>query len=462
MIKDSQGQNRGPVFFIDDEKAIRTSVRQCLELDDWDCQDFARAQEALERIGPRFTGMVLTDVKMPGMGGLELQKAIHAIDPDIPVVLVTAHGDIAMAVEAMRAGAYDFIEKPFEPERILEVVRRALEKRRLVLDNRELRLDLAAAEGLDARLVGSSPGMRLIKREIVNIASTPASVLLVGETGTGKEVAARCLHESSPRRERPFMALNCGAIPHQLAESELFGHERGAFTGAVRSHRGKLEAAAGGTLFLDEITSMPLEVQGKLLRALQDREVLPVGGNVARPVEFRLLSATNENPKEAIEKGRLRQDLYYRLSTVELVIPPLRERGEDVLQLFSLFLDRAATTYDREVQPPGAEFIAGLMRHNWPGNVRELKNLAERYALSSLSALAMLCPPASESTPCTTSPGAPLAEQVQLFERQLIKDAIKRHQGEMKAVMEDLGLPRRTLNEKMAKFGLSRTTDLDA
>jgi two-component system C4-dicarboxylate transport response regulator DctD len=458
---DSPVKYQGLVFFIDDEKAIRASVRQCLELDDFVCQDFMRAQEALAQISPQFPGVVISDVKMPGMDGLALQKAIHAIDPDIPVVLVTAHGDIGMAVEAVRAGAYDFMEKPFESEAILEVAGRALEKRRLVLDNRELRLDLAAAEGLDARLVGSSPAMRALKREIVNIAPTVASVLLVGETGTGKEVVARCLHELSPRRARPFMALNCAAIPHQLAESELFGHERGAFTGAVRPHRGKLEAAAGGTLFLDEITSMPLEVQGKLLRALQDREVLPVGSNTPRPVEFRLVSAANEEVQAAVAQGRLRADLYYRLNTVELAIPPLRERGQDVPLLFSLFLDRAASTYDREVQPPGREFMAALLRHRWPGNVRELKNLAERYALSG--APEALPPPGLADAPHkgTALLGASLAEQVQHFERQIIKDAIKRHQGDMKAVMEELGLPRRTLNEKMAKFGLSRSTSLE-
>ena len=451
----SQENNQGLVFFIDDEKAIRASVRQCLELADFACRDFARAQEALEQITLQFPGVVLSDVKMPGMDGLALQKAVQAIDPDIPVVLVTAHGDIGMAVEAMRAGAYDFIEKPFEPLAILEVARRALEKRRLVLDNRELRLDLAAAEDLDARLVGSSPQMRALKREIVNIAPTVASVLLVGETGTGKEGVARCLHELSPRRTRTFLALNCAAIPPQLAESELFGHERGAFTGALRPHRGRLEAAAGGTLFLDEITSMPLEVQGKLLRALQDREVLPVGGNTPRPVEFRLVSAANEDPQEAIAKGRLRADLYYRLSTVELAIPPLRQRGQDLPLLFSLFLERAASTYDREVSPPRPQFMAALLRHHWPGNVRELKNLAERYALSSRpEALAL---PGQAATPQgPAAQGASLAEQVQHFERQIIKDAIKRHQGDMRAVLEELGLPRRTLNEKMAKFGLSR------
>ncbi|MBI4800397.1 MAG: sigma-54-dependent Fis family transcriptional regulator [Desulfarculus sp.] len=455
----SPRQDPGPVLFIDDEATMRTSVRQWLELAGLACQDFDRAQKALDTLSPGFARMVLTDVKKPGMDGLALQRAVFELDPDIPVVLVTAHGDITMAVESMRAGAYDFIEKPFDPERILDVVRRALEKRRLVLENRELRQDLAAAEGLDARLMGSSPSMRALKREIVNIAPTKANVLLVGETGTGKEVVARCLHELSPRRSHPFLAVNCAAIPQQLAESELFGHERGAFTGATHPRVGKLEAASGGTLFLDEISSMPLEVQGKLLRVLQDREVLPIGSNTPRPVDFRLVSATNEYPQEAIRNARLREDLYYRLSTVEWVIPPLRERKEDVPMLFSLFLDRAANTYDREVQPPSAEQMLSLMRHAWPGNVRELKNLAERYALSSLSALSTLPGFWSASGAVRSAPATPLAEQVQLFERQIIKDAIKRHQGDMREVMAELSLPLRTLNEKMAKYGLLRHED---
>ncbi len=456
----STANHGGLVFFIDDEKAIRDSLRQGLELAGLTCQDFDRAQKALDLLTPDFPGIVLSDVKMPGMDGLELQRAVHQLDPDLPVVLVTAHGDINMAVEAIRAGAYDFIEKPFEPERILDLVHRALEKRRLVLENRQLRRDLEAAEGLDARLVGSSPAMRALKREIVNIAPTTASVLLVGETGTGKEVVARCLHELSPRRSHPFVAVNCAAIPPQLAESELFGHERGAFTGAVRPRVGKLEAASGGTLFLDEITSMPLDIQGKLLRALQDREIFSVGSNKPRPVDFRLVSAANEAPREAIQAGRLREDLYYRLGTVEFFVPPLRERKQDVPLLFSLFLDRAAITYDREASPPGPELMMAMMRYDWPGNVRELKNLAERHALSSLSAAAML--PGFDTSgglePAT--PGASLSDQVQLFERHLIKDAIKRHKGDMKKVMAELGLPRRTLNEKMAKYNLERSRSL--
>jgi two-component system, NtrC family, C4-dicarboxylate transport response regulator DctD len=449
------------VYFIDDEKHMRASVRQWLELAGFACEDFDRAGKALDLLSRSFAGVVLSDVKMPGMDGRAFQRAAYELDPDIPVVLITAHGDITMAVEAIRAGAYDFIEKPFEPERILEVVRRALEKRRLVLENRELRVSLAAAEGLDARLMGSSLAMRALKREIVNIASTTANILLVGETGTGKEVVARCLHELSPRRSQPFLAVNCAAIPPQLAESELFGHERGAFTGAIRPRVGKLEAANGGTLLLDEVSSMPLDIQGKLLRALQDREVLPVGSNTPRPVDFRLVSAVNEDPGEAIRGGRLREDLYYRLSTVEMTMPPLRERKEDVPTLFSLFLDRAANTYDREVQPPGPEFMAALMRHRWPGNVRELKNLAERYALSSLSAARFLPGLVSEPESAGAQAGTTLADQVALFERQLIKETIKRHQGDMKAVMDELSLPRRTLNEKMAKYGLTRSDGLE-
>jgi two-component system C4-dicarboxylate transport response regulator DctD len=448
----------GQVFFVDDDQAMRDSAREWLELSGFEVRDFDRAEKALKALVAEFSGVVVSDVKMPGMNGIAFMRAVAQVDPDIPVVLVTAHGDISMAVEAIRDGAYDFIEKPFDPDRILEVVRRALEKRRLVLENRLLKSDLAAAEGLDARLVGSSPAMRALKREIVNIAPTDASVLLVGETGTGKDVAARCLHDLSLRRGRTFMAVNCAAIPTQIAESEFFGHQRGAFTGAQRQRIGRLEAAKGGTLFLDEITSMPLEIQGKMLRALQDKEITPVGSNSPRPVDFRLLSASNHDPMQAIVKGQLREDLYYRLNTVELTIPPLRERREDIPLLFSLFLERAAETFGREVEPPDSRGMAALMAHDWPGNVRELKNMAERYVLSGLAAgerLSRLLAGRQEA-----SLDASLGDHVAWFERQLIAEAIKRHQGNMKAVMADLGLPRRTLNEKMVKFGLSRSNGL--
>ena len=265
------------VILVDDEQSVRDSARQWLELSDFEVADYADARVALQDISPDYAGIVLTDVKMPGLDGLAFQKEIAAIDEHIPVVLFTGHGDIAMAVEAIRGGAYDFVEKPFDPEQIVETIKRALEKRRLVVENRQLKLALSDCEGIDSRLVGTSQPMRELKKEITHIAPTRANVLIFGETGTGKEVIARAIHNLSQLNKGPYMALNCATIPVDMAESELFGHVSGAFTGAAGKRIGKLEAANGGTLFLDELNSMPLDVQGKLLRALEMREITPLG-----------------------------------------------------------------------------------------------------------------------------------------------------------------------------------------
>jgi two-component system C4-dicarboxylate transport response regulator DctD len=445
------------VILVDDEQSVRDSARQWLELSDLTVRDFDNARAALESVTRDFAGIILSDVKMPDIDGLAFQKMIARIDPHIPVVLFTGHGDIAMAVEAIRAGAYDFLEKPFDPERIVETIKRALEKRQLVLENRQLKKALQDSEGIDSRLVGGSAPMRALKREIANIAPTIANVLILGETGTGKEVIARSIHTLSDRGKGPYLALNCAAIPVNMAESELFGHKSGAFTGAQGKRVGKLEAANNGTLFLDELGSMPMDVQGKLLRALECMEITPLGGNTPRPVQFRLLSAMNEDPRKAIEEGRLREDLYFRLNTVELLVPPLRERKEDIPILFSFFLERAADVYGRTVEPPPAESLAIMMSHDWPGNVRELKSLSERYVLSSLPHEERIPKLLSGKVVDRRESAVALRDQVNLFERHLIKESLARHDGNVKDVIADLRVPRRTLNEKMAKYGLKRS-----
>ncbi|WP_421781442.1 sigma-54-dependent transcriptional regulator [Kiloniella litopenaei] len=448
----------GPVMLIDDERAIRVSTKQWLELAGHsEIEDFQDARSALENLNWHYQGIVISDVKMPGMDGLSLLREVKNIDANIPVVLVTGHGDVSMAVEAMRNGAYDFIEKPFEPEHLLDIVRRALEKRALVLDNRALKRDLVAAEGLDARLVGANPIMRALKRDIIDIAPTSASILIQGETGSGKEVVASCLHEFGENPSGNFVAVNCAAIPEQMAESEFFGHEKGAFTGAQSRRMGKLEAANGGTLFLDELSSMPMDLQAKLLRALEERKVTPLGGNVAKPVQFRLIAALQEPPEEAIASGRLREDLYYRIATFVMAIPPLRARKDDLPILFRLLAKRAAETFGREIEMPGPEGIASLMAHNWPGNVRELRNAAERYALSTRPPEEKLSIILNSEKESKTKTSLPLTEQVRLFERNVIFASLGRHKGNVSAVIEELSIPRRTLNEKMAKYNLKRS-----
>lgn len=443
------------VYLVEDEPAMRASVAKWLKISGIEVQEFDGSDGVLDQLAPDFRGTVLSDVKMPRMDGMGLLRNINSIDPDLPVVLFTGHGDIAMAVEAMRIGAYDFIEKPFEPERLLDVVKRALEKRRLVLENRRLTRELESASGLDARLIGSDPAIREIKREILNIAPTDANVLIHGETGTGKEIVARSLHEFSLRRKLPFVAVNCAALPTQIVESELFGHERGSFTGADQRRIGKLEAAHGGTLFLDELTGMSMEIQAKLLRALEDRKVTRLGSNTPVECDFRLIAAMNEPVNESVKNGKLRKDLLYRLGTVEFDMPPLRLRKRDVVDLFGLFCERAAEVYERDMPPLTAQGAAALIAHSWPGNVRELRNVAERYVLSShqpeerLSRI--LEGSAQSELDCSSLP-----DQLAQFERHLLKDALKRHHGKLQHVMAELGLPRRTLSDKMTKYGLAR------
>jgi len=440
---------------------MRSATRQWLELAGFVVHDFSRASAALEQLDRNFAGVLLSDIKMPGMDGIELQRRVREADPDIPVILVTGHGDIALAVQAMRDGAYDFIEKPFAPEHLLDIVQRAQEKRTLVLDNRNLMRDLAASEGLDGRLVGHSPEMRGLKREIYDYAPTNASVLISGPTGSGKEVVARCLHDLGPNPSGPFIAVNCAAIPTQMAESELFGHTRGAFTGAQACREGKLQAANGGTLFLDELTSTPMDVQGKLLRALEEQVVVPLGSNTEIPVSFRLVAAIQEDPEEAVSSERLRKDLFYRIATIALKIPPLNARREDIPLLFKLFSDLAGDAYGREVPVLDAAAHASVMSHDWSGNVRELKNTAERFVLSSHPIEDRLAHILGAAEEPFGEDKLSLADQVRVYEKRLLQEALCRHQGNISAVMEDLSIPRRTLNEKMTKYNLARNADQD-
>ncbi len=449
------------VFIVDDEQSVRTSMRTGLELVGIDVQDFQSAEDMLKVLPKNLNGLVITDVKMPGMDGIELLTTIMKVDPDLPVIIITGHGDIDMAVQAMQKGAYDFMEKPFHPERLIEAVKRGMEKRKLVLENRLLRNQVDSYDKLAGRMIGISDPIRRLRDEILSIAGTDANVLLLGETGTGKEVAARCIHDLSKRDKGPFVALNGAAIPETTAESELFGHEKGAFTGAYQNHAGSMVRAKNGSLFLDEIMSMPIGLQAKLLRALQENEVLPLGAKKTVATDFRLISAANEAPADAINEGRLRADLYYRINTVELRLPPLRDRREDIAPLFRCFADNAAETYDRPTQFLSSTELATLMTHHWPGNVRELKNVAERVILSNLPEndrlAAAMTRTGDLSQPLAKE--ASLDEQLQHFERQVIQNALKRHSGKISLVMEELDVPRRTLNSKMQRLGIIRLED---
>jgi len=434
------------VIFVDDEAAIREAVREWLELSGFAVRLCASAAECLHALEPDFPGVVVSDLRMPGMDGLALLEAVQARDRDLPFLLVTGHGDVPQAVEAMRLGAYDFIEKPFTPERLLGSLKRALEKRRLQQENRRLRQQADSRAQLDGRLLGISRPILHLRKQVLDLAQAPVNVLLRGDTGSGKELVARCLHDFGPRAERPFVALNCAAIPENLFESELFGHESGAFTGAQGKRIGKLEHANGGTLFLDEIESMPLAQQVKLLRVLQEQQLERLGSNQSIRIDVRVVAATKPDLRDEVRAGRFREDLLYRLNVAELQLPPLRDRREDIPLLFEHFAALAGERLQRPVPNLTPAELAHLLAHDWPGNVRELGNAAERHVLGLA---APLDAPREDSAPS-------LAELMEAYEAQCLRQALARSKGDIKAVMGLLQLPRRTLNEKMQRHGLAR------
>ncbi|AMS16410.1 MULTISPECIES: sigma-54-dependent transcriptional regulator [Pseudomonas] len=433
------------VMLVDDEASIRTAVEQWLSLSGFEVQLFSRAEDCLARLPRDFPGVILSDVRMPGISGLELLKEVQQRDADLPVILLTGHGDVPMAVEAMRDGAYDFLEKPFSPETLLSSLRRALDKRGLVLENRRLHEQADTREKIDSTLLGVSRALQTLRRQVVDLAALPVNVLIRGETGSGKELVARCLHDFGPRADKPFVALNCAAIPEQLFEAELFGHESGAFTGAQGKRIGKLEYADGGTLFLDEIESMPLAQQVKLLRVLQEQKLERLGSNQSIEVDLRIIAATKPDLLDEARAGRFREDLAYRLNVAQLRLPPLRDRREDIPLLYEHFAHAAAERLGRSVAPLSGAQLSRLLSHDWPGNVRELANVAERQVLGL-----------GEPEPETIDPGQSLAAQQEAFEAQCLRAALTRHKGDIKAVLVELQLPRRTFNEKMQRHGLAR------
>lgn len=454
MTTETLIDSHAQVILVDDDPHLRQALSQTLDLAGLKVVALADAQGLAARIEADWPGVVVSDIRMPGIDGLQLLEQLHARDSELPVLLITGHGDVPLAVQAMRAGAYDFLEKPFATDALLDSVRRALALRRLVLDNRSLRLALSDRQQLATRLVGQSPAMLRLREQIGALAGTRADVLILGETGAGKEVVARALHDLSSRRDGPFVAINAGALAESVVESELFGHEPGAFTGAQKRRIGKFEFANGGTLFLDEIESMSLDVQVKLLRLLQERVVERLGGNQLIPLDIRIIAATKEDLRQSADQGRFRADLYYRLNVAPLRIPALRERGDDILVLFQHFADAAS---ERHGLPPHSlqpAQRAVLLRHEWPGNVRELQNAAERFALGLELALDGQ-PTASASDIHIPAPSGNLSEQVEQFERSLIAAELAQPHSSMRSLAEALGVPRKTLHDKLRKHGLS-------
>jgi two-component system C4-dicarboxylate transport response regulator DctD len=446
------------VILVEDDEHVRAAYAQALELKGINVSIMPSAAGVIERIGRRWPGIIITDIRMPGTDGLELMALALEIDPELPVILITGHGDVPMAVQAMRDGAYDFLQKPFPPDILTDAVRRALEKRRLTIENRELRARLTDAGPLEQSIVGRSAGMVRLRDLIRNFAETDADVLIIGETGAGKECVARSLHDLSSRSAGRFVPINCGALPQNIIESELFGHEAGAFTGATKQRIGRIEHAMGGTLFLDEIESMPMDLQVKMLRVLEERKIVRLGSNEEIPIDVRVMAATKEDLREAAAQGHFREDLYYRLNVLSLAIPPLRDRRDDILLLFHHFSTQNAVPsrgMPRDVEP---ETLAALLAHDWPGNVRELKNAAIRYNLG----LELDLSQSGGSGQMPEDRGQPagwLNQQVATFESQIIQRMLRQNAGSLKQTYEALGISRKTLYDKMQKYGIAAGKD---
>lgn len=441
-----------PIFFVDDEPDIRQVMEQTLMLEGLSVRCFDSGPSVLEALSPEFDGVLLCDYHMPDMDGLALLRAVQDLDDAIPLIILTGQGDISTAVSAMQQGAYDFIEKPFNHEELIELLKRAQEKRQLALENRQLKAQLRQFARPGPRLLGESPSMKRVMAMIDPLLDTSADILLHGETGAGKDAIARYIHENSPRSNHNFVAINCGAVPDNLIESELFGHEAGAFTGADKRRIGKFEHANKGTLFLDEVESMPMSLQIKLLRVLEERKVERLGSNQTIDVDVRIIAASKSDLKALSDRDDFRPDLYYRLNVVEVDIPPLRERKEDIPLLFHHFVLIAAARYDRESIPLDAGQAARLMQHSWPGNVRELRNLAERYVLMGPAVLEAGGDSLAGELPDQQS----LPDMVDAFERSVIASALQATQGSIKETMVRLGLARKTLYDKMKKHGLDK------
>ncbi len=365
------------ILVVDDEKGIRTSLKQILEYEDYRVSVASNGEEGLEKIRTGGPALVLLDIKMPGMDGIEVLREAMRIRTDLVVVMISGHGTVQTAVDATKLGAYDFLEKPLDRDRLLLTIRNGLAQRRLTVEN------LLFRESMDEkhRIIGSSPAIRGILRAIEKVGPTQGRVLITGENGSGKELVARALHRLSPRAARPFVEVNCAAIPEELIESELFGHEKGSFTGATSMRLGKFELADGGTLFLDEIGDMSLSAQSKVLRALELGEVARVGGARTIHVDVRVLAATNKDIRKEVREGRFREDLYYRLNVVPIEVPPLRERREDIPVLARFFMERYCAESGMTPKTLTQGALERFERYRWPGNVRELRNTIERIAI---------------------------------------------------------------------------------
>jgi len=451
------------IVVVDDDEVARHSIGQMLRLRGWTVEAFSSAEAALAWPGLADAACVITDVKMPGMDGEEFLAEVRARPGAPPVVMITGHGDIAMAVRCLKAGAFDFVEKPFDDDVLLAYVAKAGEQSRLVREASDLRRKLTLfSPGEDGRfgMVGRSRAMQDVYAQIEAAARSDAPVLITGETGVGKELVARAIHAQCGRARGPFVPVNAGALPETMLESELFGHARGAFTGAIGEREGKLVTASGGTLLLDEIETISLRAQVQLLRVLDDGIVAPLGSDRPRKVDIRLVCASNADLSEEVRRGTIREDFYHRIMVLSILVPPLRERAEDVALLISHFLRLAADRNGIPVPAIPEEPLVAMIHHHWPGNVRELKNAVERMVITSRAGVAGGFSPdlRFDSERLLSLPASPgrLRDEMERVEKAAIEAGLKESRGEITATWQALGISRRALYERMKKYGLDR------
>jgi DNA-binding NtrC family response regulator len=442
------------ILVVEDEEKLRRVIELQLSSAGYEVDQAGSAEEAF-RLADR-ASLILTDLRLPGMDGLEMLSILRRQDSRVPVVVMTAFGSVEKAVEAMKAGAADFLMKPFSLDHLMAVVSKALEFRALRDENRQLREELGHRYRFDS-IVGRSPAMQEIFATVMRVAPTRATVLLCGESGVGKDLIARAIHHHSPRRDRPFVKINCTAIPENLMESELFGYEKGAFTGAVSSKPGKFEQADTGTAFLDEIGDVPGNIQVKLLRVLQERELERLGSNKTRQVDVRILAATNRDLRAALEEGTFREDLYYRLNVVPINLPPLRERKEDIPFLAEHFVKKLAPELGAKAGSISDAAIARLMEYHWPGNVRELENVIERSLVLAGGARLEAADIKLDSSPRPAAAAnhfLPEGMTLDQYEQAIIREALRRAEGNKSQAARLLGLTRNALRYRLAQMGL--------
>ena len=470
------------IVVVDDEKDMREFLEIMLRKEGYDCRSFPSGSAALEWLRENRFDLVITDVRMPGMGGVDFLKAAKELDPDVPVMMITAYASVDTAIEAMKAGAYDYFIKPFNVEEIKLNIRNALGYRDLKRENKLLKKDLLSKYDFSS-FIGKSKSMAEVYALITSVASTRTNVFITGESGTGKELVARAIHYESDRSAMPFVAVNCGAMPENLLESELFGYQKGAFTGAVSTREGLAREADGGTLFLDEITELPLHLQVKLLRFIQEKSYRMVGGTADVPADIRLIAASNKDVEGEVKAGRFREDLFYRLNVIRVNVPPLRERKEDVPVLAEHFTKKYSRELGKGIKGISAEAAALLAGYNYSGNVRELENIIERaVALEPSDTISMESlppylkekaaysgavptkvpaprPRAGEEAPKVPAPGITdkgidLEKALEEFEKTMILDALKRSGGIKKKAAELLGLSFRSMRYKLGKYDI--------